>query len=538
MTTVFVSPKHRVLLAPPDPRLPGLFPQARTVDLKGLTTTLLQHGLHETVLLRNMGFDVPAPILSQYDWPAADGKKPFKVQRLTAALFSTAQRCYCINGMGTGKTKSALWAFDYLKRLGLAHRALVVAPLSTLDQVWRREVFQTLGQRMSVGVLHGTRQQRDEVLAKPHDIYVINTDGLRVFSRWEQSGRHRKLFLLKALSDRLNVGDIDCLILDELALFRNGSADRNKVARLIAEKMTWVWGLTGSPTPNEPSDAWGQCKIVTPHTVPKFFGQFRDDVMYKAGPFTYVARKGATATVHRVMQPAVRFSLDDVTELPSLIERPIDVPMSRKQEEVYEAIRAHSHAAFANHKITAVNAGAALNKLLQISTGYVYGSDKCVAALDPKPRLDAVCDLVLSADRKVLVFVLYRHSLEGVFNALSGEGIDCAHIDGDTPKRERDRIFSLFQNTSKPKVIAAHPGTMSHGLTLTEADTVIWFGPPTSLETFEQANARIRRIGQAHKQQILMLQASPAEKKIYKRLREKQSVQDNLLELFEATTEG
>jgi SNF2 family DNA or RNA helicase len=79
---------------------------------------------------------------------------------------------------------------------------------------------------------------------------------------------------------------------------------------------------------------------------------------------------------------------------------------------------------------------------------------------------------------------------------------------------------------------------MSHGLTLTAADTVIWYGPTTSLETFEQANARVRRIGQAHKQLVLMLQSSPAEKRIYARLRAKQNVQDDLLAMFADSTEG
>jgi SNF2 family DNA or RNA helicase len=78
---------------------------------------------------------------------------------------------------------------------------------------------------------------------------------------------------------------------------------------------------------------------------------------------------------------------------------------------------------------------------------------------------------------------------------------------------------------------------MSHGLTLTAADTVIWAGPTTSLETFEQANARIRRVGQKHKQLILMFASSEVEKRMYKRLRAKQDIQDNLLSLFEEATE-
>ena len=77
---------------------------------------------------------------------------------------------------------------------------------------------------------------------------------------------------------------------------------------------------------------------------------------------------------------------------------------------------------------------------------------------------------------------------------------------------------------------------MSHGLTLTAANTIIWFSPTMSLETFEQANARVRRFGQKSKQQILMLQGTKAERQMYARLRAKQKVQNALLDLFNETT--
>lgn len=106
---------------------------------------------------------------------------------------------------------------------------------------------------------------------------------------------------------------------------------------------------------------------------------------------------------------------------------------------------------------------------------------------------------------------------------------------GDVPQQQRAQIFNAFQNSTKHKALVAHPNTMAHGLTLTAADTIIWFSPITSLEIFEQANARIRRVGQKHKQQVLMFAGTPVEKKVYATLRRKQSVQDQLLAMFEAT---
>ena len=77
---------------------------------------------------------------------------------------------------------------------------------------------------------------------------------------------------------------------------------------------------------------------------------------------------------------------------------------------------------------------------------------------------------------------------------------------------------------------------MSHGLTLTAADTIVWFGPMTKLETYEQANARITRVGQTHKQQIIKLVGTPAERMLYRRLQDKHELQDNILDLLAEIT--
>jgi SNF2 family DNA or RNA helicase len=81
-----------------------------------------------------------------------------------------------------------------------------------------------------------------------------------------------------------------------------------------------------------------------------------------------------------------------------------------------------------------------------------------------------------------------------------------------------------------------HPQCVAHGVTLTAADTIIWYLPITSLDIYDQFNARFRRIGQTHKQQLLHLQATPVEKKIYRMLREHQKMQDMFLQLVEEAT--
>jgi SNF2 family DNA or RNA helicase len=181
-----------------------------------------------------------------------------------------------------------------------------------------------------------------------------------------------------------------------------------------------------------------------------------------------------------------------------------------------------------------------MNKLLQISGGFVYSTGGKTVKLDVEPRREILVDLIQSASHKVLVFCPFRHMVAGLHELLGdpkdADYIDHAIIHGDVPDGQRNDIFDKFQNTDTYKAIIAHPGCMSHGLTLTAADTIIWYCPMPSFETYEQANARIRRIGQRHRQQIIHLQGTPVERKIYALLRKKASAQDMLLAMFEDAT--
>lgn len=513
---IHLAPRHKALLAPVLPKLEELFPVAPRLTHKGKEMIVLPHNNDSTRLLSNMGYDVPAPIMAHYDWA---GGRPFVSQRNTAALLTTNKRAYVLNGMGTGKTKAALWAWHFLYKEKLCGKLLVVAPLSTLDFVWMREIFRTLP-GIRAQVLHGSKARRLERLAdRDADIYIINHDGLQVVEAELKARR-----------------DINCLVIDELATYRNGGTARTKKMRAFAERFLWAWGMTGSPTPRAPTDAWGQCTVITPWTVPKYFTRFRDQLMNKVTNFKWLPKPDALERVYECMQPAVRYTLDDVTELPDLIERTIDVGMGVKQAKVYKEMESFAHTAIQNKTITAMNAGAVLNKLLQISCGYVYTRDHEVVPLDNDARLDAMVDAIMDCNEKVIVFVPFKHALDGLVERVTREGIEVARVSGDTSKSARDGIFSVFQNTESIRVLCAHPACMSHGLTLTAATTIIWFAPIADLEIFEQANARIRRVGQKKKQQILMFQATRAERQLYARLRAKAKVQNMLLDMF--ATEG
>lgn len=508
---VTISRKHQAVIVPPVAGVEMMFSGA-PVTADG--NRVVPHGLRETLMLRHLGFTVPNPIDYYYNWA---GGRPYAVQVATCRMLVENPRAYVLNHMGTGKTKTALWAWDYMNKHGLAKKMLVVAPLSTLSFVWAREVFNTLPGR-KVQVLHGSKRQRLERLAQDADVYVINHDGLKVIE-----------------SELQCRADIDTLIIDELAVYRNNS-DRSKRMRKFAQRFTIVWGMTGAPMPNEPTDVWAQCQIITPGRVPKFQGHARDMLMTHVNNYLWRPKPNAVDTAFGWMQPSCRYSLEDVVELPALISRTIDVALSADQDKVYKRVSTAMSAMVKDRQITALNAGAAMNKLLQIAGGWVYTKNPEFVRLDPSPRIVALADLIRSCDEKVLVAIPYRHMIEGISNILSMKGVDIEHccVHGDTTDRER--LFGLFQNTDKFKTMLVHPQCVSHGLTLTAASMIIWYLPITSLETYDQFNARITRIGQTNKQQILHLQSTPVEKKIYRMLREHQKMQSLFLDLVEGAT--
>jgi len=237
------------------------------------------------------------------------------------------------------------------------------------------------------------------------------------------------------------------------------------------------------------------------------------------------------------MQPSVRFRLDEVTELPPRVINYYDAPLSPKQAHVYESMRKGALALVGNEKIDALNAGAILSKLLQIAIGYVYTRSGKTVSLPNTPRLQLILDLIDSTSEKVLLFAPYKSAVAALSTMLTDNQIDHAVITGDTPLRKRNEIFNAFQETSQYKVICAHPACMAHSLTLTRANTTIWAGPVTSLDTFQQANGRTYRVGQKHKTLIAMVGGTPMERHIYRLLGRNEALQKKFLEIMEAITE-
>jgi SNF2 family DNA or RNA helicase len=505
-------------------RVTTVIPTAVVVDHKGQKLVAVPHRPDETRVLRNLGFDIPDPMPIHYQFPKVSGRyDPFAAQRDTASFLAMHSRAFCLNGMGTGKTNSALWAYDYLRRTKQVTKMLVVCPLSTMERTWADSVFNTFPHLDAV-VLHGTRERRNKLLKQDVHVYIINIDGLA------------------AIKDELaKRPDIDLVVVDELALARNASTDRWKLLNTICNKQSVrrVWGMTGSPTPNAPTDAWAQCRLVTPDNpmVPKYFGAFRDRVMRQLTQFKWVNRPEANDVVWQMMQPAIRFSLDDCTDLPEQTFITREVEMTPEQKKAYKDMLSKLATDYQGGQILAVNEAVKANKLIQIACGVAYGTNGEEVVIPSKPRMDVLKEIIEQSEGKVIVFVPLTAALESVAAELSKDwSVEVVH--GQTSKGERDRIFGAFQRHPDPRVLVANAGAMSHGLTLTEATTIVWYAPVHSNETYEQACARVRRPGQTRTTVICHIAGSDIERRVYKRLQDKQSMQGLLLDMMKERPES
>jgi SNF2 family DNA or RNA helicase len=492
-------------------------PTSTMMDVKGTSVVVVSHGLDEVRILRNLGINAPSPIMYHYDWPGQF--TPFEHQKKTAEFLTVYPRGLVLNEIGTGKTQSALWAADYMMQIGKLEKVLIMSPLSTLERVWADAIFKGFPNRKFV-VLHGTAKHRLQGLKQDADFYIINHDGFGIIA--EQA---KRMF--------------DLIIIDEVAVLRNPSTRRFKLFRkwLNQEGDIRLWLMTGTPTPNAPTDAWALANLCNSPYLTKTYTAFKDQVMVNVGQYKWIPRPESTEIVHHILQPSVRYTRDECFDLPETIIQTRHVELTPEQNKHYKQMVKHlvvelTREKLATGTVTAVNEAVKMQKLIQIACGVAYDDNGMHVELHCTPRINLLKELIEEAGEKVIVFV----PLTGVLRMLERElskDWSVGIVNGDVSSTKRNAIFNDFQNEAHPHVLIAHPGTMSHGLTLTTASTIIWYGPINSNEQYTQANGRIERIGKRRVSNVIHIESTDLENKIYERLRNKQKLQGLLLDLVQ-----
>jgi SNF2 family DNA or RNA helicase len=295
--------------------------------------------------------------------------------------------------------------------------------------------------------------------------------------------------------------------------------------------------MTGTPAAQSPVDAFGIAKLVSPYRVPKFMTAWRDKVMYQATRFKWVPKRTAQGDVFDALQPAIRFTKAECLDLPDVTYQIREVPLSTQAHLYYKRLKDQMLVEAAGEQITAVNAAASINKLLQISGGAAYTDNREVVEFDISPRLNALEEVLDETVNKVVVFVSYTHTIDVVSEYLTKKGYSNEIIQGSVSATRRSEIIQRFQTQQDPRVLVIQPQAASHGITLTAADTVVFWSPVMSVETYLQCIARIDRVGQKNNMTVVHLQGSDVERKMYKMLQGKVDSHQQLVDLYKQEME-
>jgi len=495
-------------------RITETIKKSKVVQKEGeISDVAVNWGLYEAQTLSTLNLkNVPSPIVRDYKWPGV--YPPMSHQKDTASFFTLHKRAFCFNEQGTGKTAAAIWAADYLMEQGLIRRVLIICPLSIMQASWQSDLFKCAVHR-HVGMAHGSKEKRKAIINGAAEFVVINYDGVETIA-----------------DEIIRDETFDLIIVDEANAYKNVTTKRWKILKNILKEDTRLWMMTGTPAAQSPTDAFGLAKMAVPQNVPRFFGSFRDMVMYNISRFKWIPKPSAQNIVFTALQPAIRFTKEQCIDLPEITYTARHAPLSSQQEKYYKILKDEMLMSAAGEEVSTVNAATNLNKLLQISGGAVYTDAGNVIEFDVSTRLSVVQEVIDEASHKVLVFVPFTHTIQLLKEYLIKQGTTCEIINGDVSVNKRTDIFKRFQEQLDPKVLLIQPQAASHGVTLTAANVIIWYSPVTSIETYLQANARIHRQGQKNPMTVVHISGSPVENKLYGMLQGKLNTHTQLVDLY------
>ena len=420
-------------------------------------------------------------------------------QEEAADFLYANDRAMMLAPVGAGKTATTLVALRALLGDGFAKRVLVVAPLRVAQSVWPVEI-KKWAPTLSYAVCTGSPSTRAKALAAPVQVVITNYDNLQWLAE-----------------QKLN---FDALVFDELTRLKNPSGKRFKALDKVIKDIKIRWGLTGSFTSNGLEDVFGQCKIIDQTMLGRSKGAFLQQyfhclnrehgqwaplptslplVMQKIKPWTYV------------LEPA-----DYKDSLPPL--HTVEVPVKMDLTE-YKAMKKDMLLEFGTEYITAASAGAVVNKLQQLASGFVYDGGRLAVRLHSE-KMDVLEDLFIENQRApTLVWYQFREQL----TALQARFPRCETIVNSSTI---DRW-----NAGQIEMLAVHPQSAGHGLNLQGQSKMIWLTLPWSLELYEQAVGRLHRSGQrADVWNYVLLTEGTIDVEIWKRLREKRTISEIALE--------
>ena len=461
--------------------------------------------------------------------------KPYAHQ-LTALEKSWNKETYAyFMEMGTGKTKVLIDNLAMLYDKGKVDGALIIAPKGVIGTWYKQEIPNHLPDHIeNVSVMWQsliTKKQKDSLdclfkLEEKLHILIMNVEALSTSKGTE--------FAARFLNSHKTL-----MAIDESTTIKNSSAKRTKNILALSKYAKYRRIMTGSPVTKNPLDLYSQCEFLSPWLLNfQSFYAFRNRY---AEMKTIHARGRSIQVVHKFQNIgelsdklknfSYRVLKEDCLDLPDKIYIKRNVALTSEQLKLYQQMKTMALAILNGKQVTSVTVLTQLMRLHQITCGH-FTADDGTTQLVKNNRITELMDVLEEVEGKAIIWANYQHDITNIIKAVVEEYGEESIVDyyGLTPQEDRQENIQRFQNDPKCRFLIGTPQTGGYGITLTAANTVIYYSNGYDLEKRLQSEDRAHRIGQKKSVTYVDLIAEKTvDEKIVKALRKKINIASEVL---------
>ena len=398
--------------------------------------------------------------------------------------------------MGCGKTLTAIAIAGAGYQMGKVERLLIVAPTSVVA-VWPKELQEYAKFKYTCKTLLGEKKQRikqiDDLLKFPFKalkVAVINYE-----STWRPE-----------ILEKLKEFDADMVIADESQRIKTYDAAQSKAMHELGDQARYKLILSGTPVQTAAIDIWSQYRFLDKTVFGDNFFKFRGRyaIMGGYGNKKIVGYKDLEDLIKKEHSIAFRVTKDEALDLPEQTFETRKIQFNQKEKNLYERIKKDSYAELdGGGHITATTVLTRLLRLQQLAGGFLVQDDAQKPQLVSRAKLDALADIiedyVIGSGKKLVIFARFIAEVKAIMeltDKVLPKELKQVAIYGDIKKEDRGDIVKQFQEDPKTVLFIGQIDTAGTGITLTAADTCVYYSKNFNYATYSQSLSRIHRIGQ------------------------------------------
>lgn len=411
--------------------------------------------------------------------------------------------CALMMDMGTGKTLTTVAVAGRMFLDGYVSRLLIIAPTSVCE-VWPAE-FQKFGDFPArVGLLLGDHDQRVRQLKwlespapaglpEPLRVAVINYE-----SCWRLKSSDGKI-------DYLHQFGADMIVCDESQRIKSPTAKQSKAIWALGAEAKYRLLLSGTPIQKDTRDIWSQWHFLAPDVFPISYHAFQNRYAIMGGfeGRQYLGSRNLEELTRKTHACGFRIKKEECLDLPPKIFEDYPVNLDDKSRSLYRQLQKQAVAELEGTEVTANHVLVRMLRLQQLTGGFLVDDNGQRHQVNTA-KLDALSDivesLVMDEGKKLIIFARFLAEMDAVEAMskpmLAKQKKSLVRIDGSVKASDRGAIVHDFQNNARCAIFLGELDACAEGLTLTAAQTVVYYSCNWNLAKYQQSADRVHRIGQ------------------------------------------